>query len=310
MSGIHLKVGCCGFPVSKTKYYKEFSLVEINSTFYEYPKPSLLSKWKKEAPQNFEFTIKAHQNISHVYRFDLTPECIKALDLMVDACRTLNSKILLIQTPGSFKPNQTNLKKAQEFFKEAKKHKLTLVWETRGPEWLTEEAKDNLKSFFEKFGVVHCTDPFVASPIFVGEVAYFRLHGLGKKLYYYQYSEEELRKLLDILKKFNGKREIYVLFNNLAMFTDALRFQTLVKTGNVPSLTGCFGLESFKKIFEKTKFPVSKTKLIKMYGWKLFDLKPGKQVTLNSILEKIPDKTYSNLDVLVKEAKKFLDELD
>ncbi len=29
-----IKVGTCGFPISRKQYYKEFNVIEINSTFY------------------------------------------------------------------------------------------------------------------------------------------------------------------------------------------------------------------------------------------------------------------------------------
>jgi len=29
-----IKIGCCGFPVGKERYYKEFDVVELQSTFY------------------------------------------------------------------------------------------------------------------------------------------------------------------------------------------------------------------------------------------------------------------------------------
>lgn len=305
---MQIKIGCCGFPVSKTKYYKNLPIVEINSTFYKHPKQSVLLKWRKEAPENFEFTVKAHQNISHVYKLDPKPECIKALNLMVDICKTLNSKILLIQTPASFKPEKTILKKIQDFFKKAKadKHKVFLVWETRGLDWFKSEVKKTLKKVFDDYGIIHCTDPLVNLPISIGELAYFRLHGLGKRLYYYQYSDDELKKLLKTVKKFDGKREVYVLFNNLTMFTDALRFKSLVEKGRIPSLTGCFGLESFKKVVEKTRFPSSKANLLKMHGWKLFDLRQGEQTTVESVLEKVPTKNYGSLEELLSEIKKVL----
>ena len=103
----------------------------------------------------------------------------------------------------------------------------------------------------------------------------------------------------------DGKRKIYVLFNNLAMYTDALRFKNLVEKGKIPSLTGCYGLESFKKIVEKTKFPSSKSMLAKIHGWKLFDLKPGKQLSLNNVFEKISSKTLIALKSCLMKLKRF-----
>ena len=298
-----IKVGCCGFPVSKGKYYEVFKVVEVNSTFYSYPKSSVLVKWRKESPEDFEFVLKAHQDISHKYRLKPTKDCLKSLRLMVEACKTLNSKILLIQTPGSLRPSKEVLDNAEKFFSNAvKEGRLKYVWETRGDEWFKPNVKVKIEKIFKKFGVSHCVDPLKSFPVFVEDVAYFRLHGLGERLYYYQYSDEELKKLLNVVEDFKGKvDEVYVFFNNLSMFTDASRFLTMVKTGSLPSLTGCYGLESVRKVLENAKFPISKSMLIKKYGWKLFDLEPGKQVRLEKVLKNVSNKTYSSLENLLKD---------
>jgi len=53
-------VGCCGFPTSMKKYFETFSLVELNNTFYTYPREKTAEDWREKAPGNFEFTVKAH----------------------------------------------------------------------------------------------------------------------------------------------------------------------------------------------------------------------------------------------------------
>jgi len=60
-----IKVGTCGFPISRKKYYEEFNVVEINSTFYSIPDIEWVKKIRNEAPENFEFTFKAFQGITH-----------------------------------------------------------------------------------------------------------------------------------------------------------------------------------------------------------------------------------------------------
>jgi len=62
---LEVVVDCCGFPTSKEKYYSVFKLVEVNSTFYNYPRKMLLEKWRREAPKDFKFMIKAHRDIIH-----------------------------------------------------------------------------------------------------------------------------------------------------------------------------------------------------------------------------------------------------
>lgn len=32
-----IKIGCCGFPVSRERYFRDFGVVEIHETFYQPP---------------------------------------------------------------------------------------------------------------------------------------------------------------------------------------------------------------------------------------------------------------------------------
>ena len=81
-------------------------------------------------------------------------------------------------------------------------------------------------------GVTHVTDPFVSNPVSLGGtgVAYFRLHGSppGKKMYYYTYSDGELKTLADRLTTLGASR-VFVLFNNITREIDAKRFLKLIK---------------------------------------------------------------------------------
>jgi len=60
-----VKDGCCGFPVGMKKYFENFDVVEVQKTFYKPPSQKTAEKWRKNAPENFEFTIKAWQVITH-----------------------------------------------------------------------------------------------------------------------------------------------------------------------------------------------------------------------------------------------------
>jgi len=48
-----LEIGCCGFPVARPKYFGEFSVVEIQQTFYNLPRMTTAEKWREEAPKGF-----------------------------------------------------------------------------------------------------------------------------------------------------------------------------------------------------------------------------------------------------------------
>ncbi|MDH7477607.1 MAG: DUF72 domain-containing protein [Candidatus Bathyarchaeota archaeon] len=284
------------------KYYENFSLVELNSTFYQYPRMETVEGWRKKAPETFEFTVKAHQDISHKEKMKVTDACLQAFEKMKKICKILNSKILLIQTPGSFRPEK--LGDAEKFFKKVNRESLILVWETRGPAWETPETYQKLKTVLEKVNVSHVTDPFRVMPAYVSEIAYFRLHGLGEQMYYYQYSDEELQRLKESIMPYekNGK-EVYVLFNNLSMFEDAIRFREYLARGKFPKVTSFTGLQSLREVLAKTRYPISKSMLIKKVGWRVVEVKEGKQERLNTFLADLPSKTYQNVEELLNEIK-------
>lgn len=232
-----IKVGCCGFPINKKEYFKKFSLVEIQSTFYEIPaKIETAKKWKEEAPRNFEFTLKAFQVITHeakspTYKrlkrkfgnsknygfFKNTREVFEAWEMTREIAKALGSKIILFQCPGSFKPERENIENFRNFFKKIRERNFIFVWEPRG-NW----PEDLIKNLCQELNLVHCVDPFKQKPLF-GKINYFRLHGKPDYNLTYKYKERDLKELLE----FCDKKENYVLFNNLNMFEDAQKFQKL-----------------------------------------------------------------------------------
>lgn len=294
-----IKVGCCGFPTSMERYFATFSLVELNNTFYQYPRGKTVEGWRGKAPKSFEFTVKAHQDISHKAKLKIGEISLQAFSRMKEICRTLNAKILLIQTPNSFKPD--NLEDAQRFFEQINREDLVLVWETRGPAWESKENHNKLGQILEKLDITHVTDPFRIMPAYAGRIAYFRLHGLGEKMYYYQYSDMELQKLRELILPYerNGK-EVYVLFNNLSMFEDGMRFKEYLNSGVFPKIP-----TSIKALIEKVRYPISKDALLKKLGWKIVELEKGKQIRIEKLLADLPRKTYRNIEEMLSDLKAF-----
>lgn len=284
------------------RYFENYGLVELNSTFYEYPRLETVEGWREKAPENFEFTVKAHQDISHKSKMRLDDACLKAFEEMKQICKILKAKILLLQTPGSFRPDK--LDDAEKFFRAVDREGLTLVWETRGLEWEKLEVYGKLSRVLKRLDVVHVTDPFRVLPAYTSQIAYFRLHGLGKELYYYQYSDLELRKLGEIVNSFEKEgKTVYVLFNNLSMFEDGLRLMHYLSRGEFPKIRGAVGLESVKSVVEKTRYPAPKGMLIKKVGWRLVEIEEGKQVKLADLLAELPSKTFKSAEELLNELK-------
>ncbi len=234
-----IKLGTCGwsgFPANKIwKNWKErfsskleayaslLNTVEINSTFYKLPRQSTARRWLEEARKSnkgFEFTVKANREITHIDRFK-TDKSIKSWKSTVEIAGILEAKIILLQTPASFKPTVKNLSTIQNFLSKLEWSGKT-AWEPRG-EWL--RKPELIKRLCDEFDIIHCVDPFRAKS--VTQEVYWRLHGLGKpSMYKYKFSGEDLKWLAN---KLSGRKGGHVFFNNIWMGEDVLRFKRIFK---------------------------------------------------------------------------------
>ena len=232
-----VKIGCCGFPLAQARYARHFHVVEVQQTFYQVPALKTLQGWRARLPAPFEFTLKAWQLITHeasspTYRrlkeklnsaqlrccgaFRPTEEVENAWQRTVAAAKALGARVVLFQCPASFTPTEEHIGNLSRFFKRIDRGELQLVWEPRGA-W--EPAL--VRRLCRELQLVHGVDPFQSKPR-AGNSRYFRLHGRGG----YRYTDADLRQLADFCK---GPQTAYVLFNNVSMWDDALRFQRIMQ---------------------------------------------------------------------------------
>lgn len=231
-----LKVGCCGFAKRMEQYFSQFRLVEVQQTFYNPPQTETALRWRKQAPPDFEFAIKAWQLITHppsspTYRkagidiplgkenhygfFRPTEEVLAAWHRTEETARALGADVVLFQCPPRFRENKENVENMRAFFLALGRGRFTFIWEPRG-DW----SEDGIGGLCHELDLIHCVDPTEKAPLY-GQPHYFRLH--GGPGYRHTYSDAELRHLAQI-----GREGDYFLFNNLAMYADALRFKRLL----------------------------------------------------------------------------------
>ncbi len=236
-----VKVGCCGFPVNRRKYYAAYPLVEVQQTFYQPPRAQTAARWRAEVPPAFEFTLKVWQLITHdapspTYRrlrrpippelrdrygsFRPTDEVRAAWAATAEVARALGARIVVFQCPPRFTPTDEHVAWLRQFFAKAERGDLALAWEPRG-EW----PRDLVAGLCAELDLVHVVDPLrEGAP--AGGTRYFRLHGLTG--YRYLHTEEDLQAIARALAP---EVPNYVLFNNLFMGEDAKRFLALLQKG-------------------------------------------------------------------------------
>lgn len=241
-------MGTCGFAERHADTFRDFAIVEIQSTFYQPPRLSTVERWRRDAPSSFSFSLKAWQLITHAgtsptyrrlkealseydrarcgdFRWNaLTRMAWSRIEAVADA---LAAEAIIFQTPASFAPSEGNLRRVCHFFEQIERHGRRLVFEPRGAAW-TDEI---LAPLIGDLDLIHGVDPFLRPPA-ENAYRYFRLHGRPAYNYRYRYTDDDLLQLLQALNWHGANR---VLFNTIHMAEDAKRFLRLIRA---KSLTG------------------------------------------------------------------------
>jgi len=249
-TGKKILVGTCGFSASRRKIYQDLDVVELQFTFYDPRDEKLLSKLASEKPEGFEFTVKAWMLVTHAYNkrlwrrlkgpvpgdpekygyFQDTEEVEWAWSETLKAAERVGARIIVLQTPASFRPTTENIGRLERFLEKHRGDVEVLAWEPRGEWWSKREL---LASISDRFDLVIAGDFLRGrTPPACREIAYARLHGLGggEVNYKYKYTSEDLKRLADIVRGLCSPT-VYVLFNNVYSYVDAVEFKKLLSGG-------------------------------------------------------------------------------
>ncbi len=234
-----LFVGCCGWTEAHARYVRDFTTIELQTTFYDPPSVTVARRWRAEAPPEFRFCMKAWQLITHTpasptYRRLKAPVSPTERDLYgsfrsseqvwlawqrtKEIAEILRAEIIVFQCPKSFLPTRENIRNLTAFFQHIDRGHCALAWEPRGDDW----SAGLIRDLCAENKLVHCVDPFQSTPVY-GDFLYWRLH--GRSGYRYRYTDEDLT-MLDVKLQVHAQvpGPNYCLFNNIYSKQDAMRF--------------------------------------------------------------------------------------
>ncbi|MBD3273862.1 MAG: DUF72 domain-containing protein [Candidatus Marinimicrobia bacterium] len=247
----NIQIGTCGYGYYnpgenwKEKYESklqafsdEYSVVEINKTFYKLPMTRTCEKWRNQVQGEFEFTLKAWQAITHpadspTYKekeelskaqqeqfgyFNPRDEVFNAWNQTRERAEALRAEVVVFQTPASFNCTKDHQNNIRAFINEIESGDLALAWEPRG-DW--NENPEKVESICNDLNLIHVADVMRETPLSDHALAYTRLHGLNENLYDYNYtySDDEIDTLADKLSDLRADHEkVYCMFNNFGMY--------------------------------------------------------------------------------------------
>jgi uncharacterized protein YecE (DUF72 family) len=194
-------------------YASLFNSVEINSTFYKLPLAKTVERWAADVPDNFKFTFKLWQEITHLKgqpRFN--PDQVARYMHIINHAGSKKG-CLLVQFPPSVVFNPVML---HELLTEIRVHDNTMqiAVEFRHKTWYQDITYELLDQYAATM-VLHDL-PASAAPLQEGEAnfMYLRFHGPNGG-YRGSYKDEFLSEYATYIKEWmdNGKT-VYVYFNN------------------------------------------------------------------------------------------------
>jgi uncharacterized protein YecE (DUF72 family) len=216
-----ITVGCAGFPVPATRYFKEFSFVEVQETHLSLPGRGTIRRWRREAPEGFRFALLGPRNVGQEgFRVGKVTET--ALESIEGVAEALQARTAVFVAPTEFNSTRTNKAVLKEFLVQVRERFDTVVFEPSDG-WDLDECD----AMAEDADAIVVRDPLVQE-LSKRKVAYYRLHGpAGHKS---RYEDPAIERLSAIAAEAGHDTATYV-FTNVDMFADAKRFKKALKDG-------------------------------------------------------------------------------
>ena len=195
----------------RLRYYTQtFQTVELNSSFYQWPRLSTFHGWRRRLPDAFRFSVKAPRGLTHAKRL-YAPEAWVAR--IAASWHALSDKraVLLVQLAPGHARDDARL----GYFLELLPPWIRVAVELRHPSW----SDEHVFAMLEHHQVGYCVMSGAHLPCVLRATApfvYVRLHGPDPHhLYAGSYSDADLAWWADRLREWEAAgKEVFVYFNN------------------------------------------------------------------------------------------------
>ena len=139
-------MGCAGFPVPATRYFKEFLFVEVQETHVTLPGTGTIRRWRREAPKGFTFAMLAPREIGQEGFRDgkVTETALKSLG---EVGKELQATTAVFVAPPEFTAGRNNKAVLKEFLQSVRRKFDRVVWEPSAV-WDPDDADANARSSF------------------------------------------------------------------------------------------------------------------------------------------------------------------
>ena len=201
-----------GMPVSArlARYVHEFNTVELNASFYRWPRDATFEGWRQRLPDGFTMSVKAHRGLTHFRRLKSPEPWVERFER---CWRALGERreMLLVQ----LHPEQQRDDERLDYFLGCMPDWIRVAVELRHPTW-DDPAVYALLERHRAAYVVMSGAGLRCVLRATTDVVYVRMHGPdNEKLYAGSYSDDDLRWWADRVTEWDEQgRDVLVYFNN------------------------------------------------------------------------------------------------
>lgn len=217
-------IGCSGFHYKHWKgifypdklaqskwfgyYCEHFNTIELNVTFYRFPRLNVLQNWYKLSPEQFKFAVKAPRVITHYKKFTASEKMLSDFYDTVQGGLQEKLGAVLFQMAPKFIYKPEYLERIIRCLDKNFEN----VLEFRHSSWWNEEVFRILAR--ENIGFCSMSHPDLPDTMpGKSKVFYERFHGVPE-LYKSSYSNKQLKTFAAHVTRDNNIKTAYVYFNN------------------------------------------------------------------------------------------------
>ena len=192
------------------RYVEEFATVELNASFYRWPKDSTFLKWRTELPDGFAMSVKAHRGLTHYRRLNAPEPWIERFERCWQLLDGRGGAVLVQLHPELARDDG----RLDAFLAAVPPH-IRIAMELRHPSWDDSAVYALLEKHHAAY-VVTSGAGMRCVPVATSDLVYLRLHGpASDDLYTGSYPSEDLEEwAAQIVKWDSENRDVLVYFNN------------------------------------------------------------------------------------------------
>jgi uncharacterized protein YecE (DUF72 family) len=201
-----------GLPSARrlARYAEVFDTVELNASFYRWPKDSTFTGWRDQLPDGFTMSVKAHRGLTHYRRLASPEPWIERFERCWQALGDCHG-VLLVQLHHGQQRDDARL----DSFLRTVPASIRVAVELRHPSWNNPAVYQVLENRRAAY-VVMSGAGLACIPRATTDLVYIRMHGPDQDaIYAGSYSNEELERWADRIAAWDRDgTDVWMYFNN------------------------------------------------------------------------------------------------